>query len=119
VSEMTALVCPKCRAAMRTYERSGIVIDQCEECRGIFLDRGELERLMQMELGPTGGYRAGRDADGLGRGDDDDRAFDHGHGGHDRDRDDWRRPGGKDRPAGDLRRREGRFGSLLDIFGGD
>jgi hypothetical protein len=34
---------------MRTYERSGITVDQCGECRGIFLDRGELERLVDAE----------------------------------------------------------------------
>lgn len=43
------LICPKCRAAMRSYERSGITVDQCSECRGIFLDRGELERLVDAE----------------------------------------------------------------------
>jgi Zn-finger nucleic acid-binding protein len=46
---LTALACPKCGAEMRTYERSGIHVDQCGECRGIFLDRGELERLMDAE----------------------------------------------------------------------
>jgi Zn-finger nucleic acid-binding protein len=34
---------------MRQYERSGVVIDQCGECRGIFLDRGELEKLFEAE----------------------------------------------------------------------
>ena len=34
---------------MRTYERSDVTVDQCTECRGIFLDRGELERLMDAE----------------------------------------------------------------------
>jgi len=34
---------------MRTYERSGVHVDQCAECRGIFLDRGELERLIDGE----------------------------------------------------------------------
>lgn len=34
---------------MRQYERSGVTVDQCLECRGIFLDRGELERLMNAE----------------------------------------------------------------------
>jgi uncharacterized protein len=34
---------------MRNYERSGIVIDQCTGCRGVFLDRGELERLVDAE----------------------------------------------------------------------
>ncbi|GAB2637491.1 TFIIB-type zinc ribbon-containing protein [Kribbella swartbergensis] len=47
---MESLICPKCRGAMRTYERSGITVDQCTECRGIFLDRGELERLVDAEL---------------------------------------------------------------------
>lgn len=45
----TSLVCPKCGGAMRAYERSGVIIDQCGECRGIFLDRGELERLVDAE----------------------------------------------------------------------
>jgi uncharacterized protein len=43
------LTCPKCQGAMRSYERSGITVDQCIECRGIFLDRGELERLVDAE----------------------------------------------------------------------
>lgn len=34
---------------MRSYERSGVVVDQCSECRGVFLDRGELERLIDAE----------------------------------------------------------------------
>ena len=34
---------------MRSYERSGVTVDQCTECRGIFLDRGELERLVDVE----------------------------------------------------------------------
>ena len=47
---MESLTCPKCRGGMRTYERSGVTVDQCGECRGIFLDRGELERLVDAEL---------------------------------------------------------------------
>lgn len=50
MSEST-LACPKCHGAMRSYERSGVVIDQCSECRGIFLDRGELERLLDLAAG--------------------------------------------------------------------
>ena len=34
---------------MRTYERNGIHLEQCETCRGIFLDFGELESLTQLE----------------------------------------------------------------------
>ena len=41
--------CPKCRGVMRTYTRSGVHIEQCDSCRGIFLDYGELEALAQAE----------------------------------------------------------------------
>ncbi len=43
------LTCPKCHGTMRTYERNGVHVDQCTECRGLFLDRGELERLVAAE----------------------------------------------------------------------
>ncbi|MEV4754011.1 zf-TFIIB domain-containing protein [Micromonospora sp. NPDC049559] len=46
---MMQLICPKCRGEMRQYERSGVTVDQCSECRGIFLDRGELEKLFEAE----------------------------------------------------------------------
>ncbi len=41
--------CPKCRGTMRSYERNGLTIEQCETCRGIFLDFGELEALTRLE----------------------------------------------------------------------
>lgn len=41
--------CPKCRAPMHTYDRSGVRIEQCSGCRGIFLDYGELETLTRLE----------------------------------------------------------------------
>ncbi|WP_460540123.1 TFIIB-type zinc ribbon-containing protein [Glycomyces halotolerans] len=43
------LTCPKCGAMMRQYERNGVTVDQCTECRGIFLDRGELEHLIEAD----------------------------------------------------------------------
>src|SRR3712207_1121783 len=43
------LTCPKCHGSMRTYERNGVHVDQCADCRGIFLDRGELDRLIDAE----------------------------------------------------------------------
>ncbi|WP_121162355.1 zf-TFIIB domain-containing protein [Micromonospora pisi] len=46
---MMHLTCPKCQGDMRQYERSGVTVDQCSECRGIFLDRGELEKLFEAE----------------------------------------------------------------------
>lgn len=46
---MANLICPKCRGEMATYERNGISVDQCTDCRGIFLDRGELDHLINAE----------------------------------------------------------------------
>jgi Zn-finger nucleic acid-binding protein len=46
---MADLICPKCQSPMRSYERNGVTVDQCTGCRGVFLDRGELERLVDAE----------------------------------------------------------------------
>lgn len=46
---ITTLTCPKCGGTMASYERNGVIVDQCQECRGVFLDRGELERLIDAE----------------------------------------------------------------------
>ena len=46
---MAELTCPKCQSPMRSYERNGVTVDQCSGCRGVFLDRGELERLVDAE----------------------------------------------------------------------
>ncbi|MEV5746618.1 zf-TFIIB domain-containing protein [Actinoallomurus sp. NPDC052308] len=40
------LRCPKCGAGMVTFQRGGIVFEECSRCRGVFLGRGELDRLM-------------------------------------------------------------------------
>ena len=61
----TELTCPKCDGPMRTYARNGITIDQCTSCHGIFLDRGELERLISAESSYLGGAPSeGRQAGG-------------------------------------------------------
>lgn len=46
---MSQLLCPKCHNVMTQYERNNVVVDQCPECGGLFLDRGELERLIRAE----------------------------------------------------------------------
>ena len=43
------MTCPKCRGEMASYERNGVLVDQCGDCRGLFLDRGELEHLITAE----------------------------------------------------------------------
>jgi Zn-finger nucleic acid-binding protein len=34
---------------MRTVDRGGIHIEQCSQCRGVFLDAGELEQIVAAE----------------------------------------------------------------------
>jgi uncharacterized protein len=41
------LRCPSCDGSMREVDRRGLMIDICTECRGIFLDRGEMEKLLE------------------------------------------------------------------------
>lgn len=43
---MTAISCPVCQAPFQESVREGILIDTCTQCRGVWLDRGELEKLL-------------------------------------------------------------------------
>lgn len=43
------MICPNCAETLRERERYGIEIDVCPVCRGIWLDRGELDKLMDRE----------------------------------------------------------------------
>lgn len=40
--------CPNCKEqSLVIAERKGIEIDHCPECRGIWLDRGELDKILE------------------------------------------------------------------------
>ena len=41
--------CPSCGGQLVPLERSGVHIDACRQCRGVFLDRGELDQILQRE----------------------------------------------------------------------
>lgn len=41
------LNCPTCRVTLTMTERQGIEIDYCPKCRGIWLDRGELDKIIE------------------------------------------------------------------------
>ncbi|BCW87365.1 hypothetical protein sos41_04940 [Alphaproteobacteria bacterium SO-S41] len=43
---MPLLVCPNDNASMQSVQRHGVEFDFCPTCRGVWLDRGELEKLM-------------------------------------------------------------------------
>jgi uncharacterized protein len=39
--------CPVCHVALAMSDRNGIEIDYCPQCRGVWLDRGELDKLIE------------------------------------------------------------------------
>jgi hypothetical protein len=43
---MPLLLCPNDNASMTSVNRHGVEFDMCPVCRGVWLDRGELEKLM-------------------------------------------------------------------------
>lgn len=55
---MTVLTCPVCAGQMQETARQGILIDTCTRCRGVWLDRGELEKL-SAAMGSGGDDRRG------------------------------------------------------------
>jgi len=50
------MFCPKCKRDMNQYNKNGIIIDTCPHCQGIWLDRGELEKILEQEIFNTYGH---------------------------------------------------------------
>ncbi len=107
--------CPKCHGTMRSYERTGIVIEQCEDCRGIFLDRGELERFVEAEGGGWSGRVGAPRAEWQpesGEPEDAERSRDARPASDGEDGDDDTPP-----DAAEARRREQQLSALMGLFG--
>jgi uncharacterized protein len=58
-----ASICPRDGTELVEVERAGVRIDACRECRGVWLDRGELDKILE------------RESQDLDRRDEDDEAF--------------------------------------------
>lgn len=43
---MPLLLCPNDNSSMQAVQRSSVEFDICPTCRGVWLDRGELEKLL-------------------------------------------------------------------------
>lgn len=39
--------CPNCNETLLMTERSGVEIDYCPACRGVWLDKGELDKMLE------------------------------------------------------------------------
>lgn len=42
--------CPNCDVNLVMSEKKGIEIDYCPQCRGIWLDRGELDKIVERSI---------------------------------------------------------------------
>lgn len=71
--------CPNCSETLVISDRQGIEIDYCPQCRGVWLDRGELDKILERsqayerQFDDRGGAQRGRVYDH----DDDDRRRQH------------------------------------------
>lgn len=94
--------CPVCKdVTLLMSEKNGIEIDYCPECRGIWLDRGELDKIVERAKAEEAGYHHDRERHG--------------------DRDYYREReyyGGK--TAKHHKKKKGAmFSELLELFGGE
>lgn len=39
--------CPKCGSDLHTIDYEGVTVDKCTQCEGVWLDRGELEQILE------------------------------------------------------------------------
>ena len=46
--------CPHCAIPLTVSDRQGIEIDHCGQCRGVWLDRGELDKIIERTMGSWG-----------------------------------------------------------------
>jgi Zn-finger nucleic acid-binding protein len=46
--------CPNCNVTLVMSDKQGIEIDYCPKCRGIWLDRGELDKIIERSAGTKG-----------------------------------------------------------------
>ena len=53
--------CPSDGADLLMAERHGVEIDYCPECRGVWLDRGELDKIIEHVESDGDTNRGGRD----------------------------------------------------------
>ncbi len=109
--------CPVCNVELKMAERQGVEIDYCPQCRGVWLDRGELDKIIERTAGDPSRRVNADEYD-----DDDDQAYPHEKrkrgaptreilGAYFDDDDDHRSH------RGDRKRRGGFLGEVFDIFG--
>ena len=47
MTSAAGMPCPVCQVSLVMSERQGVEIDYCPQCRGVWLDRGELDKIIE------------------------------------------------------------------------
>ncbi len=50
-NQVAGMLCPVCKIGLALSDRQGIEIDYCPQCRGVWLDRGELDKILERDAG--------------------------------------------------------------------
>ncbi|ABS43861.1 conserved hypothetical protein [Campylobacter jejuni subsp. doylei 269.97] len=50
------MLCPVCNVDLVMSDRSGVEIDYCPKCRGVWLDRGELDKIIERSVPNTANF---------------------------------------------------------------
>jgi Zn-finger nucleic acid-binding protein len=91
--------CPTCGERLRTTEKYQVEMDICPGCKGVWLERGSLDKLVQNASTSSPQKQSG-DYDG----------YQSSHDDHERDQ-----HGSKGKPA---KKKGGLLGNIMDSFGG-
>ena len=44
------MLCPVCQEELKLAERQGVEVDYCPKCRGVWLDRAELDKMIERSV---------------------------------------------------------------------
>ena len=88
--------CPSCNVDLVMSERQGVEIDYCPQCRGVWLDRGELDKIIDKSMDKSS--QSVR------------KNFD-----NDRDQRDYQRDDDRNEPLNPRRKRDSFLGDLFDF----
>ncbi len=47
MTQAAGMPCPVCKVPLVMSDRQGVEIDYCPQCRGVWLDRGELDKIIE------------------------------------------------------------------------
>ena len=67
--------CPNCNTSLVMSDRQGIEINYCPDCRGVWLDRGELDKIIERSNQEIESVKKKKDRDDDYYDDDDSPAF--------------------------------------------